>query len=239
MRARHVTRTECLAGGFVLASQPRHPDQLRRAHRRDRRPVREPRPGAQRAVEGPIGAGVPLAHRADDLGLEALRDLEQLDQLIRPGRTRPGPAVLGVEVFDCEADLLDRVITEHVFDSTQGVRHLPECDAALDRVPPVVSRLPFRRRRSIAPTVATSTSPSKAVSRLILDDGLHRLGHGRRRGEQRVNQGWEPHELTCRMKSSRSRRLHATERTRACATSCPYGVVSKGYDVSRPSVRRP
>ena len=72
--------------------------------------------------------GVPLADRADDLGLEAFGDLEQLDQLIRPGRTRPGAAVLGVEVFDCEADLLDRVITEHVFDSTQGVRQLRVTD---------------------------------------------------------------------------------------------------------------
>ena len=115
--------------------KPGHAHQPRRRRPRDRRPVRQPRPRAQRPVERPIRPGVPLPHRPDDLRLEALRHLEQLDQLIRPCRARPLPPVLGRQLLDRQPDLLDRVITEHTFDSTQGVRHLQEVDSELVRHP--------------------------------------------------------------------------------------------------------
>ena len=94
------------------------------AHGRDRRAMREPRPRAQRPVERPIRSGVPVADGAHNLGLEPLGHLEELDQLIATDPTRPGAAVLRSQGLDCEADLLDRVITEHVFDTTRGVRQL-------------------------------------------------------------------------------------------------------------------
>jgi hypothetical protein len=124
--ARHVTRTQRIAGGFVFTRQARHTHELRRGEAGDRCPVREPRPRVQGAVERPIRPRVPLAHRPHELRLEPLGDLEELDQLVGTCRARPLVPVLGVEVFDGEADLLDRVITEHTFDNTQGVRQLQQ-----------------------------------------------------------------------------------------------------------------
>jgi hypothetical protein len=107
VRARHVTRPQRRPGGFVLPRQARHAHQLRGARRRDRSPMGEPRPGAERPVERPIGARVPLTHGAHELGLQAFRDLEELDQVIGTRRTRPLATVLGAEVLDRQADLLN------------------------------------------------------------------------------------------------------------------------------------
>ena len=127
MVTRQVAGGEGFGGAFVA------PDEAGAAHQpvglalRDRRVAGEPGGGGAGTVRGPVELAVPLGGGADQFGLGPLDDPGQPDDPLGAGRAGPVAAVFAGEVVEELEDLVDRIGTEHVFDSTeQNARNQPE-----------------------------------------------------------------------------------------------------------------